>query len=161
MADAPAVTYPVGRTPLLGALLALLWLAGAGGVVFVLFLAPTGTPSAPSAIISIVSLIFSGLGLRAFWRSQQPRQLVWDGARWALDGPASGQDGGGPARVQVGFDGQRVLLLRWDAPTRRRGAWLWAQASSDPVRWHLLRCALYSSGHSIARAASLLGAERA
>ena len=105
-------------------LLALLWLAGAGGVVFVLFLAPTGTPSAPSAIISIVSLIFSGLGLRAFWRSQQPRQLVWDGARWALDGPASGQDGGGPARVQVGFDGQRVLLLRWDAPTRRRGAWL-------------------------------------
>ena len=106
-------------------------------------------------------MIFSGLGLRAFWRSQQPRQLVWDGARWALDGPASGQDGGGPARVQVGFDGQRVLLLRWDAPTRRRGAWLWAQASSDPVRWHLLRCALYSSGHSIARAASLPGAERA
>jgi toxin CptA len=161
MADAPAVTYPVGPTPLLGALLALLWLAGAGGVVLMLFLAPAGAPSAPSAIILIVSLILSGLGLGAFWRSQHPGQLAWDGACWTLDGPASGQDGGGPARVQVGFDGQRVLLLRWNAPTRRRGAWLWAQASSDPVRWHLLRCALYSSGHSIARAAPLPGAERA
>ena len=134
MADAPAVTYPVGRTPLLGALLALLWLAGAGGVVFVLFLAPTGTPSAPSAIISIVSLIFSGLGLRAFWRSQQPRQLVWDGARWALDGPASGQDGGGPARVQVGFDGQRVLLLRWVELRRACGAVRSSAGSSCALR---------------------------
>ena len=41
----------------------------------------------------------------------------------------------------------------------QRPLWLWAQASSDVGRWHLLRCALYSSGKSAVRAAPIAAAE--
>ena len=39
---------------------------------------------------------------------------------------------------------QRWMLL-WFHPgaAGERGRWLWAEAASEPARWHLLRCALY------------------
>jgi hypothetical protein len=42
------------------------------------------------------------------------------------------------------MDLQRAVLLSFEQPVRRR-IWLWAEAGRDPVRWHLLRCALYSA----------------
>ena len=70
-----------------------------------------------------------------------PRRLRWDGEHWWVIDSRGEQEG---AQVQVRLDAQRWMLL-WFLPVgSSRGTWLWAQASVDPQRWHLLRCALYS-----------------
>ena len=143
--DAPPVTYPVGRTPRLAWLLAGLWLVGAAAVFWALFSAPALMQQASEAILLIASVVFSGMACGMFWRSQPPRSLVWDGARWGL-GPEPGEG----ARLHVRMDLQRVMLLCLQAPPARRPVWLWAEAAHDAARWHLLRCALYSSALSAA-----------
>ena len=69
-----------------------------------------------------------------------PRRLRWDGERWWVIDSRGEQEG---AQVQVRLDAQRWMLLWFHDPAAARATWLWAQASHDPVRWHLLRCALY------------------
>ena len=69
-----------------------------------------------------------------------PRRLRWDGERWWVIDSRGEQEG---AQVQVRLDAQRWMLLWFRPVGSSRGTWLWAQASVDPQRWHLLRCALY------------------
>lgn len=149
MTDAPAVTYPVGRTPALAWLLAGLWLAGA-----LLTLALWWTPRAPLGGLAggllLGSLVAVGVVLFGFWRGQRARSLIWDGACWGLREGAA-ESANDDTRVEVRLDVQHALLLCYHDPRRARPLWLWAQASSDARRWHLLRCALYSSGQSAAR----------
>ena len=151
MTDAPAVTYPVGRTPALALLLVGLWSAGA-----LVALVMVGLPGAPlggwAGGLLLGSLLASAWGLWDFWRGQKARRLVWDGANWGLREDAA-EFLDDEARVEVRLDVQRALLLSYRDPSRARPLWLWAQASSDAGRWHLLRCALYSSGKSAGRAA--------
>ena len=71
-----------------------------------------------------------------------PRRLRWDGERWWVIDSRGEQEG---AQVEVRLDAQRWMLLWFHDPAAARATWLWAQASHDPVRWHLLRCALYSA----------------
>lgn len=155
MADAPAVSYPVGRTPLLAALLALLWLAG-----LLPALAIARQPGALGTLVVGLGLLAAGAALWSFWRGQRARRLRWDGACWSLDESAAGSPFE-QARVEVHLDLQRLLLLSYRDPRQPRRRWLWAQASSDPWRWHLLRCALYSSAKSVAPTAPGAEAERA
>ncbi len=71
------------------------------------------------------------------------------GERWLLHTPGTEPDRGGEgAGVEVRLDAQRWLLLRFRDPAEAGAHWLWAQASHDPARWHLLRCALYSAAPS-------------
>lgn len=142
--DAPAVSYPVGRSRLLAGLLGTAWLTGLGAVVFAAFSGSKHTNQALTAIVLIASVSLAGIAAIAFWRQQGRRRLVWDGERWLiLDGV--GPSRGDEARVHVRLDLQRVMLLCHEDPAHRRRIWLWAEASHDPARWHLLRCALYSS----------------
>ncbi|MFT4195019.1 hypothetical protein, partial [Ottowia sp.] len=143
--DAPPVTYPVGRTLRLAGLLAGLWLAGVAAVFYALISAPALIQKAPAAISLIASVAFSGAACWMFWRSQSPRSLVWDGARWGLESEPDDA-----TRLHVRMDLQHVMLLCLEAPPARRPVWLWAEAAHDAARWHLLRCALYSSALSVA-----------
>ena len=143
--DAPPVTYPVGRTSRLAWLLASLWLVGASTVFYALISAPALAQQAPVAIFLIVSLVFSGAACWLFWRSQTPRSLLWDGEHWGMDSEPNEA-----ARLHVRLDLQHVMLLCLEAPPARRPVWLWAEAAHDAARWHLLRCALYSSALSVA-----------
>ncbi len=153
MTDAPAVSYPVGRTPTLAIMLALLWLAG------LLPAAVIVRQQDGLGVFAIgLGLLAAGAALSAFWRGQRARLLRWDGACWGLREGAL-ESTSDEARVAVHLDLQRVLLLSYRDPQRARRSWLWAQASSDPQRWHLLRCALYSSAKSVARSESEAGAE--
>lgn len=158
MTDAPAVTYPVGRARPLALLLAGLWLAGA-----LLTLALWWMPRAPLGGLAggllVGSLVATGAALLGFWRSQSARRLIWNGACWGLREGAI-ESAGDEVRVEVRLDAQRALLLRYRDPHRARPLWLWAQASSDAGRWHLLRCALYSSGKSAVRTAPAAAAEQ-
>jgi hypothetical protein len=43
----------------------------------------------------------------------------------------------------VHLDLQRHFMLRLRG-TDGTGSWLWAEAATDPARWHALRCAVYS-----------------
>lgn len=155
MTDAPAVTYPVGRTPTLARVLALLWLAGLPPAVMVVL------QQGPAVAVVIgLGLLAAGAALYSFWRGQRARQLRWDGANWGLCEGAQ-ESGGDEARVELHLDLQRLLLLSYRDAGQPRRQWLWAQASSDPQRWHLLRCALYSSAKSVAQSPADAEAERA
>ncbi|WP_423460841.1 hypothetical protein [Ottowia sp. VDI28] len=150
MNEVPSVMYPVGRSPRLGVILLGLWLAGA--VTVLSWWADQASDRSGLAwrlglLLSVLAL--TGWALHSFWRTQIKRQLAFDGDRWHLSHPSGAE--AFPllteqAQVAVLWDAQRCMLLRWPSAGQgaRRAAWLWAEASSDPLRWHLLRCALYS-----------------
>lgn len=142
MPDAPVVTFPVGRTATLAMGLAVLVWVGWGLAFFVSFGHPVAVGKARPAIVLLVPCLIAAGACWRFWRLQVPRQLCWDGERWHLI-TAGAEEGGDGARVQVRLDAQRWMLLWFRAAGARRGTWLWAQASTAPQRWHLLRCALY------------------
>ncbi|WOP16618.1 hypothetical protein [Ottowia sp. SB7-C50] len=101
----------------------------------------------------IASCVVASAALGWFWRRQIGRELRWDGECWWLGVPGQPlEQGGDDARLQVRLDAQRWMLLWFTAPGEPRGTWLWAQASADPARWHLLRCALYLPQSSTDRA---------
>ena len=134
----------MGRSRLLASLLIAAWLAGLGAVLLMHFSGLAYASQARTAIILIAFVVLSGIAAIAFWRQQGPRQLVWDGERWQVqDGARQAFSDG--AHVQVRLDLQRVMLLCHEDRAAGRRIWLWAEASHDPARWHLLRCALYSS----------------
>ncbi|MDO5626045.1 MAG: hypothetical protein Q4G71_15320 [Pseudomonadota bacterium] len=139
---APAVTYPVGRSRRLALLLAAPWVLAALCLLSVLVWPFANAPTAVGALLAVLVLLLNGWALRRFWRAQVVRQLIWDGQAWHLDAPVAQ----GSGEISVRLDVQHCLLLLYRAPGARRGTWLWADAAAYPQRWHLLRCALYSSG---------------
>ena len=153
MPDAPVVTYPVGRSAALGAGLVVVGALGWMAAFSMLFWPFAQAGSAWKASILIASCVAASAALAWFWWRQVDCVLRWDGAGWWLGAPGSPREqGGDDARVQVRLDAQRWMLLWFKAPEAPRGTWLWAQASSDPARWHLLRCALYLPQSSTDRA---------
>ena len=144
MAGAPAVSYPVGRTGALATVLAGLLASAWSTMIWAWIMASNPYQPASEAMIYIAIGGLSTAALWHFWRQQPPRQLRWDGACWWLLSAGDAHERGGDgARVQVRLDAQRWMLLRFHEPDTVRPTWLWAQAAHDPVRWHLLRCALY------------------
>ena len=141
--NAPALTYPVGPTPQLASTLAGLWLAGVAAVAWTLFSESALIRQPPVAVFLLAAVAASGLACLAFWRGQRSRTLLWDGEYWSL-APGGDDSYSETARLHVRMDLQRAMLLSFEQPARRR-VWLWAEAARDPVRWHLLRCALYSA----------------
>jgi hypothetical protein len=135
------VTYPVVPGPVLAA--GMMGLAFSGPLILIATFVVAGVPSVFLAAAVLVGCAVVAAGCWRFWKRQQrPRVLRWDGERWWLT--AAGQDVA-MDRVQVRLDWQRWMLL-WCRPagSRRGGEWLWIQAATDPQRWQLLRCALYS-----------------
>ncbi|WP_431777351.1 hypothetical protein [Ottowia caeni] len=143
----PAVVYPVGRSPQLGFGMLALWLVAA-----VVVLCWSGDQGLGRNFLEwrlallLLALAVSGGALWSFWRSQRARKLAFDGSRWLVEGPDVIPDPAEPTQIAIVLDAQRCMLLRWPAVSRKshQVKWLWADASSDPLRWHLLRCALYS-----------------
>ena len=135
MHNAPAVTYPVGRSSIRGALGLVLWLLGVAAVTGWALTAPDAR-----LVVAAASLCLGVAMLAAvsWWRTEAG-QLKWDGDDWQLHlhGRA---DGGKPV---VALDLQACLLLRWQA-AGGTGGWLWLDRASAPARWDDLRRAVYS-----------------
>ena len=153
MTGAPPVSHPVGRTSLLGALLIGIWAVGAGASVATLALASLRPASTWVGVILLIPVLLVALVLLRFWRAQRARLLSWDGGQWLLMAAGQAQQEAEQlAAVEVRLDLQRVLLLHGRRQERGPGTWLWAQqVGSDPVRWHGLRCALWSGDAAFAR----------
>ncbi|WP_156909389.1 hypothetical protein [Ottowia thiooxydans] len=148
MNEVPLVVYPVGRTRQLGWALLGLWFVSAMVVLAWWGSQMSGRPSfAWRLSLLLVVLLVSGLGLLLIWCAQTPHRLVFDGGQWWLYGPDMKPLPNEEGCVAVVLDARRAVLLRW--PEARSGfatraKWLWAESTSVPSRWHLLRCALYS-----------------
>jgi toxin CptA len=134
MHNAPAVTYPVGRSSIQGALGVVLWLLGLAATIAWTLTWPDVRLIAAAASLCAAA---AALAAAAWWRTEAG-DLHWDGDDWQLHlrGRA---DAGIPT---VALDLQGFLLLRWTAPGA--GGWLWLDRASAPARWDDLRRAVYS-----------------
>jgi hypothetical protein len=136
MHDAPAVSYPAGRSFFALAAILVLWLLGATGIA----LWSVRAPVAPLhlAIVWGAVIATGAIALRSWFRSPAGT-LSWNGQGWTWTRVNSGSDAGTPEAV---LDAQHRLLLRW------RGAgivqWLWLERSARPAAWDDLRRAVYS-----------------
>lgn len=135
MHNAPAVTYPVGRSSIQGALGLVLWLAGAAATTG---WAMTSPDARLVAVAASLCLAVAVTATASWWRTGTG-ELQWgvDGWQLHLRGRARG---GEPV---VALDLQGSLLLRWRA-ARGAGGWLWLDSASAPARWDDLRRAVYS-----------------
>jgi len=142
MHSAPSVSYPVGRSSFLAGLLGVLWLAGA------MVCWPVWHEQGVTdwrAAVSIGATLLAGACAFWWWCRLPSGRLLWDGGQWSLQ--VTGVPAVVPATgtVRVALDLQSRLLLQLEGlATDGARAWLWLDASADPLRWHALRCAVYS-----------------
>lgn len=138
MHNAPAVSYPVGRSFFqAGLLLGLALLsAGLGGY----WIAHSGRFGAPQLLIVLLWLTAAVVAGGA-WRRPARGELQWDGQAWAWH---SGATAAWPGQVAVRLDWQRGLLLAF-AGESGRTQWLWLARSADATRWPAVRRALYAA----------------
>ena len=141
--NAPPVVYPLGRSPFLGGLLLVLWLAGLFTVL--LWWNVTRQPDW-RMLLAGFSVLLAGLAARITWDNFPGGQLAWDGDVWRWES-ASYQTGAGEHALSVIADFQQRLLLRLE---NRDGAslWLWVEQNTMPERWLDLRRAVYSPHRS-------------
>ena len=135
MHNAPAVTYPVGRSSIQGMIGLALWLLGALSVAAWSMTSPEVWRVAGAAGLTVGVAMLSGV---SWWRSRTGL-LQWNADGWQL------QLGGhwGDGQPSVALDLQRCLVLRWRA-SRGTGNWLWLDRASAPAHWDDLRRAVYS-----------------
>lgn len=136
MHNAPAVSFPVGRSPLQGGLLVLL--AGLG--CFAVAIWSIGSDrlnwrhwtAAGSCVAISASVMWS-------WWHTSTGSISWDGVAWHW------AVGARSVRVlpETVLDLQSALLLRLQMAEDRGVAWVWLDRASSPSRWMALRRAIY------------------
>ncbi len=137
--SAPPVSYPMGRSCFLGALLLLAWCMCA------VLMAAWWWFSAASdwrPWLGLAVLLGAGAILARGWQRSPVGQLSWDGQHWAWESPVY-QGGSTLEAPQVVLDLQSAVLLRLNNPA---GAswWLWAESDGSLPRWLDLRRAVYA-----------------
>lgn len=136
MYNAPAVSYPVGRSHFQTGLTLAVVLAGAvaQGAWWLLSVA-----HGSGHLLGL--LLWLLVGAWAFWSVlHTPRaQLVWDGRGWHWTAGASTL----LERPQVILDAQHSLLLCFRQQSGT-AVWLWPAQRTQPDRWLALRRALFN-----------------
>ncbi|MFV0679660.1 hypothetical protein [Ottowia sp.] len=142
---APSVVYPVGQSPCLAKWLRTGCLFAAGVLALAAWSDIAAANHHARLLVYVACMGAVAGACLLFWRQQRAQTLVWDGERWGLQRLKEGAEID-HVKVMVGLDAQRVLLLQLEQVSMRRSLWIWADATHDDARWHLLRCALYSPG---------------
>ena len=137
---APAVRYPAVRSRRLA--WALFVLAAAQVLALLLFVILSHSPSPATIAAQSLAAAVCSLLLH-FWRTQQPRELHWDGQLWRVQAAPGSQDSVELEAPAIALDAQHCLLLCCRARKSWRTLWLWLDADAAPEHWHALRCALY------------------
>lgn len=152
MHNAPAVSYPVGRSRFQGQ-----WLGGLttlGCLAGVWWWSVVDTPGWRQGLYFVVLLLTVVASFRAWWRSPSG-VLAWDGEAWRFGGTY-----GGKVRLHLDLQFCMLLCLQSDAEGAGR-LWLWPERRTAPAAWLALRRAVMSSAtdrvvRSGAEAAALL-----
>ncbi|MFM9880629.1 MAG: hypothetical protein ACKVOO_09510 [Burkholderiaceae bacterium] len=140
MHSAPAVAYPVRRSPAAGQFLILGHSLCALAMAMWFLNARSGWPIALGIVCCGIACVWAW----AAWRAMPIGTLAWDGAAWHYT-PGLAARSGDPAgcpQLVVALDWQRYLLLQW--PGRSAQRWFWLDQSSQPLVWPALRRAVYS-----------------
>ena len=139
MHNAPAVSFPVGRSRIQPWFLLVAWLAGAAVCGYWAGLMDVTGWRRGLALALPVAV---GLVALASWvasRREAVARLHWDGECWRLETAAAAR----AASVAAHFDFQGFLLLciRFEHGGVR---WLWLEKSADVPLWHALRRAVHA-----------------
>jgi len=136
MHNAPAVSYPAGRSPLAGAVMLGAWLISAAGIALWIVQVRASLP-----VIAAACAATAACGAVAWlgWLRSPVGMLAWDGESWTWSTRDEMQAGS----PEVALDAQRIVLLRWQGPAGR-ASWLWLERAGVPARWDDLRRAVYS-----------------
>ncbi len=135
MHNAPAVTYPVGRSSIQGVVGLALWLLGLAAIAAWGLALHDWKLAAAGASLSVAVAVPAAAG---WWRTS-PGELQWHCGVWHFCCNGQATEG----RPAVVMDLQACMLLRWQ-PIQGTPLWLWPQRSGVPVRWDDLRRAVYS-----------------
>jgi hypothetical protein len=151
--NAPAVSYPLGRSRFLGYLLLLGWLIAAG-VTLCWWRASALADFRP--LLGCAALLLAAWVMLTGWQRAPAGRLQWDGQRWRWESEVY-RSGTALEPPVVVLDVQWALLLRLN---NQAGAvwWLWAERSAQrypAVQWLDLRRAVYAKS----RPASLQGSD--
>lgn len=136
---APAVQFPVGRSPWLATVLAM---GSAVGLLALLAWMRWGASAHPVWIMGVALLLWLGSSGAAwrFWSCLPVGVLLWDGAGWSLQqGRKSLQSS--PLTVQLDLQRRICVCLR---PATGPRCWIWLEQRSAPGQWSSLRRAVYS-----------------
>lgn len=138
---APAVQFPLRRSPVLAGALALLQVAA---LLVLLVWLNIGAGAERRAVLPALFLWMVAAVLAArFWARLPVGALVWDGQGWELRGAGSVVASQSLGRVvYIQFDLQRHMALAF--PEARPAVWLFVERSEDAARWLDLRRAVYS-----------------
>ena len=149
MHNAPAVSYPVGRSHFQDCLL--------GGTALISVLAGVLWFYVSDLVgwrLGLYAITLVGTGALAIqaWRHTPHGVLRWDGQAWRWTTEVASV--GGVLTVHLDFQFCLLLSLRTDA-----GAWLglWPQRQTDTAHWHALRCAVFSHQRKVAVLGALPG----
>ena len=151
MHNAPAVSFPVGRSRFEGWLLLLGCLLACG--LAVIWAQIQGRMDWRVALALMFSLL---VGMAAGWRWLRCRSAIlhWDGQHWRLESVNIL-----PGRVIVRLDLQAWLLLEFKTESARSD-WFWLDRHLYKGQWSALRRALYAPSGRSADAALAVNFQR-
>lgn len=137
MYNAPAVSYPVGRSHFQTGLTLVVVLAGAlaQGAWWLRSI----EHGAGHVFGLLLWLVFGSWALWGVWHTPQ-LQLVWDGQGWRRHSGALSQ----LVTPQVILDAQHSMLLCLRSPTGGGAVWVWPAQQAQPERWLAMRRALFN-----------------
>jgi toxin CptA len=140
MHNAPAVSYPVGRSRFQGCCLGL---TGLIGLSVCTYWAVADDNAGWRQGLALLMLAVVSLNAYRHWLKTPAGMLRWDGLHWHLEFAQPDLRGqlGGSLSVQLDF--QTVMLASLQVGTGGR-SWLWLQAKDDPLRWLALRRAAHA-----------------
>ena len=136
MHSAPAVSYPVGRSPFQGWLLGL---AGLGATLSGWLWCYQADPAGWRQWLFAMTLLGACVVAGEAWRRSPRGSLRWDGQVWSwtsVDASACGV-------LKVHFDLQFCLVLSLRPHSGAR-VWLWPQRTGEVALWNALRRAVFS-----------------
>ena len=153
MHNAPAVSFPVGRSRFQGWLLSAAWLAGAAACAY---WASVMDGMGWRHALAFAMPLAAGAAACAGWQRQVSGTLHWDGVCWRLEmaalkptfasmsaatsAPTSALTGN--LAVHLDFQGFLLLSMRLETGGVR---WLWLDQCAELTRWQALRRAVHSS----------------
>jgi toxin CptA len=136
MHNAPAVSYPVGRSRFQGRMMSVVSLLGLVSAA-VWFTQAEATGWRQWLMLSGATLVAFG----AWWQWRHPviGQLAWDGVAWTW----TEADTSVPVQLVLIADLQQAMLLLLDGARAANRPWVWVDRDASSMRWLALRRAVH------------------
>ena len=140
MHNAPAVSFPVGRSRIQGWALGAAWVAGAAVCAcWASVIDAAGWRYSLALAMPLVTGVLAWFG----WQRQIGGSLHWDGICWQLETPPLASTASLMGQVAVHLDFQRFMLLSL-RPDNDAVRWLWLDQCADVAHWQAFRRAVHS-----------------